>query len=290
MKDNTQIIGQVVTLLVGGFLTKRGLDQHDIESLIGAAITLVGIVWKFWHWHTTPDNSNTPTAGNLANTLKSWAVVGALFFFVHPGMAQSTTNTQTASMAAPPAILGTNSQSDLGLIARGVLGLGRQVIDAMPTNLTVAPYGTYVLQPKKFGYGVGIAYNLSLNDTFSGGPIVLLDHVDTYMAFSGGVTLQADLHPLAWFGVQNSTFSVTPFGITAIGTPLSGAGVSNGGVQTINSVGADIKFGHLWGGRYVIGGAYGTRTGAGAYNGGYINGFAGWQRKGIRIGVTLNQQ
>jgi len=192
---------------------------------------------------------------------------------------------QTSSNNAPPAVLGTNSQSDLGLIGHGLLDLGLKLYDAVPTNITVAPYGTYVLSQKKFGYGLGVGYNLSLGPV-SGGPIVLVDHVDQFLAFSGGVTLQADLHPLAHWGINS--FTVTPFGITAVGTPLGGAGGNNGGLQTINSLGADVKFGHLWGGQFLVGGAYGTRTGAGAYSGGYINGFFGWKKGAVKIGVTAS--
>jgi hypothetical protein len=204
--------------------------------------------------------------------LKSFILLIALAFSL-PVFAQTN----------PPAILGTNSQSGLGLIGSGILRLGLQLYDAVPTNITVAPYGTYVMSQKKFGYGLGVAYNLSLGPV-QGGPILLVDHVDSFLAFSGGLTLQADIHPLAHWGI--TSFTVTPFGITAVGTPLGGAGGNNGGLQTINSLGADIKFGHLWGGQWLIGGAYGTRTGAGAYSGGYINGFAGWKKGGIKIGLT----
>lgn len=183
----------------------------------------------------------------------------------------------------PPTALGTNSTSSAGLVIKGTLSLLERVYDAMPTNIAVAPYGTYVIQAKKFGYGVGAAYNLSLGPV-SGGPIILIDHVDQLFGFSGGVTLKGDIHPLTFIGVTN--FVVTPFGITAIGTSLAGG--PNGDIQTISSVGADFKFGNLWGGKFLIGGAYGTRTGAGAYSGGYINGFIGWKKDGISIGVKLN--
>lgn len=195
-------------------------------------------------------------------------------------VAQTTTNVN------PPVVLGTNSTSSLGLIGNGLLGLGKTIINATPTNIVIAPYGTYVVQPKKFGYGLGVAYNLSLGPV-SGGPIVLVDHVDQFLAFSGGLTLQSDLHPLSWFGMTSS-FVLTPIGIAAVGTPLAGGGGSNGGIQTLTSVGADFKFGHLWGGQFLIGGAYGTRTGAGTYGGAYVNVFAGWKKGGIKIGLTLN--
>lgn len=196
----------------------------------------------------------------------------------------SVTHAQT-NIDTPPAALGTNSQTSLGLIGTGLFRLGQQIIDATPTNIVIAPYGTYVMQPKKFGYGIGVAYNISLGPV-QAGPIILIDHVDEFLAFNGGLTLQADIHPLAHWGI--TSFVLTPFGITAAGTSLGGAGKNNGGIQTINSAGADIKFGHIWGGQWLIGGAYGTRTGAGAYSGAYLNGFAGWKRGGIKIGVMLN--
>lgn len=186
--------------------------------------------------------------------------------------AQTPPNPATTPVEAPPAALGTSSQSALGLIGSGLLKLGETVISTSPTNFAVAPYGTYVVDKKKFGFGLAGVYNV--NNYF--GAVVAVDYVDQFLGVTGGIQLQLPTHPLAHFGLTN--FMVMPFVISAVGTSLQGGGSGNGGVQTINTAGIDTHFGHLWGGQFLVGGAYGTRTGAGAYSGGYLNGFIGWKK------------
>lgn len=179
---------------------------------------------------------------------------------------------QTISLTPPPT-LGTNSESALGLIGRGILSLALGVIDKTPTNFAIAPYATYAVDAKKFGGGIAGVYNV--NNYF--GAVVAVDYIGgQFLGVSGGIQIQMLIHPLSSFGVTN--FSLTPFAISAVGTSLQGGGGGNGAVQTIETAGLDAHFGHLWGGQFLVGGAYGTRSGAGAYSGGYINAFIGWKK------------
>lgn len=182
----------------------------------------------------------------------------------------------TVSTNTPPPVTpgATNAQSTLGLVGGWALNAAEAIYNAMPTNLAIAPYGTYVVQPKKFGYGLAVAYNFNLSQTIQAGPIIALDHVDNFLGFSGGITAQATIHPFASLGATN--FAIVPFAISAVGTPLAGSGSSNGGLETENSGGLLVNFGHVLGGHFFAGGTYGTRTGAGAYSGPYIHGTAGW--------------
>lgn len=157
-------------------------------------------------------------------------------------------------------------------IGSGLLTIGEAIYNASPTNFAIAPYGTYVVSAHKFGYGLLAAYNVSQHI----GIVAGIDHIDQFLGVNGGIQLSLPLRPLARFGFTNLV--VTPFVISALGTPFGGAGNANGGLQTINSAGADIAIGHVLGGRFILGAAAGTRTGAGAYGGEYINAFFGYKR------------
>lgn len=59
MNDNLKLIAQTILLIAGPLLAKHGItaDQSAAESITGGLATLLGIVWKFWHWHATPDTA-----------------------------------------------------------------------------------------------------------------------------------------------------------------------------------------------------------------------------------------
>lgn len=82
MKDNIFLVLQCILLIGGPLFAKYGItvQQSDLEGAAGALATLVGIVWKFWHWNKTPDAPPAaPTSGTgIVNTLTLLAVI---FFF-----------------------------------------------------------------------------------------------------------------------------------------------------------------------------------------------------------------
>lgn len=172
--------------------------------------------------------------------------------------------------------------------------VGLDLYNASPTNLGFYPYGTYVLSAHKAGGGLALVYDVNPTDTLKVGVLAGVDYIDQFLGLNGGVQISLPIHPLARYGLTN--FAVVPVAISALGTPLQGTS-NNGGIETINSAGLALEFGHFLGGRFSAGGLYGTRTGAGGaassgttpgggyplpksttYNGGYLNFFIGWQR------------
>lgn len=66
MKDNLQLIGQVVLIVLGPILLKHGITvgNDDADKILGSLAELAGILWKFFHWHLTP--SATPATADAA--------------------------------------------------------------------------------------------------------------------------------------------------------------------------------------------------------------------------------
>jgi hypothetical protein len=143
------------------------------------------------------------------------------------------------------------------------------VTNTTQTKLAGVVYGTYVKDVKRWGGGVLGAYNFNNN----AGLVVGLDYIDEFLAVSGGVQLQLPTRPLESIGYTN--FYATPFVLTAVGTSMSGAGTDNNNAQVIYAAGmkTDIYKANKY--RVFGGFAIGTRTGAGAYSGQYLNLFAG---------------
>lgn len=57
MKDNIKLLAQCILLIVGPLLAKHGysVDASGLETAIGAMVTIAGMIWKFTHWNSTPD-------------------------------------------------------------------------------------------------------------------------------------------------------------------------------------------------------------------------------------------
>lgn len=55
-KDNLQLLGQVILIVLGPLLAKHNLTvgNDEIDKLLGALSEVFGLVWKFAHWHGTP--------------------------------------------------------------------------------------------------------------------------------------------------------------------------------------------------------------------------------------------
>lgn len=55
-KDNLQLLGQVLLILLGPLLAKHNISvgNEEIDKLLGALSEVFGILWKFAHWHGTP--------------------------------------------------------------------------------------------------------------------------------------------------------------------------------------------------------------------------------------------
>lgn len=48
--DTIQLISQIILIFGGAWLTKNHMSATDVQGLIGAAATIIGIAWKFTHF------------------------------------------------------------------------------------------------------------------------------------------------------------------------------------------------------------------------------------------------
>lgn len=144
------------------------------------------------------------------------------------------------------------------------------------TNYAFEPYATYAPDIKskdKWGAGALAIFNVNKNI----GVGVGVDYLGRFSLVSANLELKLPLKPLAftkWPWATNLT--VTPFVLGGFGKPLSG---TSSDVATIADAGAAISFGHLWGGQFNVGGAYGQWINAGDYSGKRYHIFVGWSAK-----------
>lgn len=181
--------------------------------------------------------------------------------------AQTTTN-------APPPVIPTNTPTING-------GLS-EIWDALQTsglttatNYAIEPYLTYAPQAPKgnqIGGGAFLCYNVSQYI----GTGLAIDYLGQFSLVSAEVQLKLPTHPFASTGISWATnIVVAPFAIAGVGTSLSGG--ANGAIA-VTDAGAYVEFGHLWGGRFNAGAAYGRWDNAGAFSGPRYHAFVGWSK------------
>jgi hypothetical protein len=137
------------------------------------------------------------------------------------------------------------------------------------TNYAVEPYATYAPNaPTKWGGGLLAVYNVNQYVGVGLG----LDWLGEFSLVSGNVTLSLPFHPLSAY----PSLVLTPFVLAGIATPYSGDGKFNGTAATVEDAGAYLKFGHVLGGQFNVGGCYGEWTGTGPYDVKRYHLFAGW--------------
>ena len=145
------------------------------------------------------------------------------------------------------------------------------------TNYAVEPYITYAPQApskSKVGGGVFIVYNI--NEYVGTG--LGLDYLGQFSLVSANIQLKVDTHPfkgLTWFGGALTNVAVTPFAIGGLGKATGG---TSAGAIAVTDVGGCIKFGHLWGGQFNTGVAWGRWDNAGVYSGPRYHAFVGWSK------------
>jgi hypothetical protein len=149
---------------------------------------------------------------------------------------------------------------------------------ATATNYAVEPYITYAPSAPKgaqVGGGVFIAYNV--NDYLGAG--LGVDYLGQFSLVSANVQLKMPISvgkyiPSSVTFLNFATNAViTPFAIGGLGKGLSG---NTAGAIAVTDAGAYLSFGHLMGGKFNIGGAYGRWDNAGIYSGPRYHLFAGW--------------
>jgi hypothetical protein len=144
------------------------------------------------------------------------------------------------------------------------------------SNYAVEPYGSYMPSaPKGTRFGGGILAFYNLNDFVA--PGIGVDWLGQFSLVSATLTLKAPI-PLSSFGGflggWTTNVVVTPFALVEAGMPIGGSGGSSG-ITTTATAGGYLEFGHIFGGRFNVGGAYGRRDNAGLYSGTLYNFFAG---------------
>jgi hypothetical protein len=167
---------------------------------------------------------------------------------------------------------------------------GKSIIDS--TNMAIAGFYGRKLSGQGNVAGALVSYNLFQNMALIAGAERLWGAGGTNMAqnftLSGGVALNASFN--VW---SNKTFTVTlePFAMSLVGSPLNGA--NSGNLMNVNRIGADIDLLPIGktGWELCIGGAYGSRTGDGAYNGKYADIFLAAKHKFNYLGIgTVSAQ
>jgi hypothetical protein len=148
---------------------------------------------------------------------------------------------------------------------------------ATATNYAFEPYLTYAPDApskNKIGGGIFIAYNLDKYVSSGLG----FDYQGQLSLVSANVELKVPLHPfksLTMFSGALTNIAIVPFGIGGLGKALGG---TSSGAIAVTDAGAYIGFGHLWGGNFNVGAAWGRWDNAGAYSGVRYHGFIGWAK------------
>lgn len=199
---------------------------------------------------------------NKIKSLLALAAVSAACIF----SVQAQTNTNAPAPPTTPTISAGLSEIYDALSTSGL---------TTATNYAVEPYLTYAADApsgNRIGGGVLAVYNVS---KFVGTGLGV-DYLGQFSLVSANVQIKVPTHPFTFTGVSWATnISVVPFALAGVGTSLSG---SQSGAIAITDAGAYVGFGHLWGGEFNTGVAYGRWDNAGAYSGPRYHFFVGWSK------------
>jgi hypothetical protein len=192
-------------------------------------------------------------------------------------LAASTVIAQTTITTGTNGVVTTNTLPTIpGALGELVSALENSGLDTA-TNYALEPYLTYA--PKapsgnQVGGGLFLCYNVS---SYIGTGLGV-DYLGQFSLVSANVELKVPTHPfrnLTIFNGALTNIAVCPFAIGGLGVSLSGGG---GGAIAVTDAGAYVGFGHLWGGQFNAGAAYGRWDNAGAYSGPRYHFFAGWSK------------
>ena len=207
------------------------------------------------------------------------ALIGALALSTLNLNAQAgTTNapaTGTTNVAQVPNLLDTNAPTIYGGLSEIWQAFSTSGLTTA-TNYAIEPYLTYAPDAPK-GHQVGGGAFLCYNVSKFIGTGLGIDYLGQFSLVSANVQLKVPTHPFAFTGVSWATnIVVAPFALAGVGVNLGSSGGS--GAIAVTDAGAYVQFGHLWGGRFNVGGAAGRWDNAGAYSGTRYHGFIGWSK------------
>ena len=252
--DQIQSLIRTALKFAAGLLAAHGLhDQAGIlnsPDVAAACMLLISLVWSHWTHGGPASGSRFPIAVALASLL----MLGS-------ARAQ-TTNTN------PPA----DFWSGIG----GTLNsLG---ISTSPTNYALAPFvGISLDGGDKLSAGVLLIENVSDNVGF----VVGFDHLwfggkpGSANIVSGGVTLKAPMHPLRFITSKTNAWAytvvVTPYALALAGAASGDTQTGGGGLASIIRGGVNFDLVNWSGWKLATAIDYGSRNGAGAYNGNWAD-------------------
>ena len=181
------------------------------------------------------------------------------------------------NVTSVPNLITNGFWSDIGSV------LGDVGLSSNPTNYAFGTFAGIKTSGDQYSIGAYVVENVNnyvgviagVDQLFGGGKLGSENIV------SGGLTLQAPTYPLRFLTSATNTFAydlrATPYVAALVATPIGGTGNAGGGLGGIARVGLNVDLytfqsGFLSG--WVIGAGidYGNRTGAGAYNGNWVDG------------------
>ena len=194
--------------------------------------------------------------------------VAALFV---SGLAASA---QTNSPTPPGNFFGA-----LGTEASALYTAGDKIGLLDATNYAPVAYATYAPKAKDhWGGGAAVAFDFpALNGTNGTiGTLFGYDWLGHWSMVNANVTLKAKFKPLAGYSSLPNAIQQLQFEpIAIVGVWTSSSGSSQGG--TLWDLGADISYGHLWGGQFCSGFTYGEWNGDTVEGGHRYRIFTGWR-------------
>lgn len=223
---------------------------------------LVG-AWRAFLYGTNTPKPQPQTTQENTDPMKTIKTIILLFtasiLLASSACAQTDTNTVTATNASTTSVLW-DSLSQSGLLKA--------------TNYSFEPYATYAPSAprgSKVGAGIFAAYNI--NDYVGAG--LGVDYLGQFSIVSANLQLKYPTRPFASFGGYLTNVVVTPFVLAGVGKGLSGTANS---AIVVSDVGGYVGFGHLWGGQFNAGAAWGRWDNAGIFSGPRYHVFAGWSK------------
>jgi hypothetical protein len=151
--------------------------------------------------------------------------------------------------------------------------LGNLGLSSHPTNYAAATFLGHSIKGQQLSAGQVVVENVNNNIGVAAG----IDHLwyggktGSANVVAGGITLKAPAHPLTFLSSDTNSwthkFTVSPFAIALVGTPINGTGNANGGLASITRAGLNFDLANIKGWELGAGIDWGKRTGAGNYSG-----------------------
>jgi hypothetical protein len=178
------------------------------------------------------------------------------------------TGTGVNTVTNPPSSI----WSDIGNV------LGDVGISTNPTNYAAGAFAGIKTSGSQYSIGAYVIENVNnyvgimvgVDQLFGGGKI------GSENVVAGGLTLKAPTHPLRFLTSSTNgflySFAAIPYVAALASTPIGGTGNAGGGLGALVRTGINIDIVNFSGWELGAGIDYGNRTGAGAYNGNWVDG------------------